>query len=44
FGITIILSIFGWCGLARVVRGKLISLRKEDLPWRLRLLGQLMEG
>ena len=30
FGITVILSIVGWCGLARVVRGKLISLREED--------------
>jgi len=30
FGITIILSIVGWCGLARVVRGKLISLREDD--------------
>ncbi len=30
FGITIILSIIGWTGLARVVRGKLLSLREED--------------
>ncbi len=30
FAITIILSIVGWSGLARVVRGKLISLREED--------------
>ena len=30
FMITIILSIVGWCGLARIVRGKLISLREED--------------
>ena len=30
FAITIILSVIGWCGLARVVRGKLISLREED--------------
>ena len=30
FGITIILSIFGWTGLARVVRGKLLSTREED--------------
>ncbi|GAI78491.1 unnamed protein product, partial [marine sediment metagenome] len=29
-GITVILSIVGWCGLARVVRGKMISLREED--------------
>ncbi len=28
--ITVLLSIVGWCGLARVVRGKLMSLRNED--------------
>lgn len=28
--ITVILSLVGWTGLARVVRGKLISLREED--------------
>ncbi len=30
FGITIILSLMGWTGLARVVRSKFISLREED--------------
>lgn len=30
FGITIILSFLTWTGLARVVRGKLLSLRNED--------------
>jgi peptide/nickel transport system permease protein len=30
FGITLILSLRGWCGLARVVRGKLLELREED--------------
>ena len=30
FAITIILAIAGWTGLARIVRGKLISLRSED--------------
>lgn len=30
FAITIILSLVGWCGLARVVRGKLLELREED--------------
>jgi peptide/nickel transport system permease protein len=30
FAITIILSFMGWCQLARVVRGKLISVREED--------------
>lgn len=30
FYVTIILSILGWTGLARTVRGKLLSLREED--------------
>jgi len=30
FAITIILSILGWTGLARVVRGKILQLREED--------------
>jgi len=30
FAITIILSIIGWTGLARVVRGKFLSMREED--------------
>jgi peptide/nickel transport system permease protein len=30
FYITIILSVLGWTGLARVVRGKLLQLREED--------------
>ena len=30
FGITIILSLIGWTGLARVVRGKILQLREED--------------
>ena len=30
FAITVILGIVGWTGLARVVRGKLLSLREED--------------
>ena len=30
FAITIILSLMGWTGLARVVRSKFISLREED--------------
>ena len=30
FAITLILALQGWTGLARVVRGKLISLREED--------------
>jgi peptide/nickel transport system permease protein len=30
FGITIIVSLIGWTGMARVVRSKLLSIRKED--------------
>jgi peptide/nickel transport system permease protein len=30
FAITLILSVLGWGGLARAVRGKLLSLREED--------------
>lgn len=30
FAITLILSLVGWTGLARVVRGKVIALREED--------------
>jgi len=39
FGITIILSIVGWCGLARVVRGKLISSREEDFVMAAKIAG-----
>ena len=37
--ITIILSFIGWTGLARVVRGKFIALRKEDYVMAARLAG-----
>jgi len=39
FGITVVLSLLGWTGLARVVRGKLLSLREEDYAVAARLLG-----
>jgi len=39
FAITIILSFVGWCGLARVVRGKLISLREEDFAMAAKIAG-----
>lgn len=39
FGITVVLSIVGWTGLARVVRSKLISLREEDYVMAARLSG-----
>ena len=39
FGITVILSFLGWTGLARVVRGKFLSLREEDFVVAARLCG-----
>lgn len=37
--ITVIISFISWTGLARVVRGKFISLRKEDFVMAARLAG-----
>ncbi len=39
FGITIILSLIGWTGLARVVRGRFLALREEDFVLAARLIG-----
>jgi peptide/nickel transport system permease protein len=39
FGITLILSLIGWTGLARVVRGKLLELREEDFVMAAKLGG-----
>jgi peptide/nickel transport system permease protein len=39
FTITLILSLVGWTGLARVVRGKFLSLRTEDFVLAARLDG-----
>ncbi len=39
FGITVILSLVGWTGLARVVRGKLLALREEDYAMAARVAG-----
>lgn len=39
FGITVALSLLSWTGLARVVRGKILSLREEDYATAARLLG-----
>lgn len=39
FAITVILSLIGWTGLAREVRGKFISLREEDFIMAARLSG-----
>jgi len=39
FGITLILSVIGWTGLARVVRGRFLSLREEEFITAARLDG-----
>ena len=39
FGITVILSVVGWTGLARVVRGKLLELREADFVMAARIAG-----
>ncbi len=39
FGITIILSVLGWTGLARTVRGKFLALREEDFTQAAKYLG-----
>lgn len=39
FMISIILSLVGWCGLARVVRGKMLELREEDYIAAAKLAG-----
>ncbi len=39
FGTTVVLSLVGWTGLSRVVRGKFLSLRTEDFVTAARLSG-----
>ena len=39
FGITIILSLFGWTTLARQVRGRFLAMRDEDFVVAARLIG-----
>ena len=39
FAITIILSLIGWTGMARVVRGRFLALRTEDFVMAARLSG-----
>jgi peptide/nickel transport system permease protein len=39
FAITVVLSLLGWTGLARVVRGKILALREEEYAVAARLLG-----
>jgi peptide/nickel transport system permease protein len=40
FYITVILSILGWTGLARTIRGKILSLREEDYVMAAHLDGE----
>jgi peptide/nickel transport system permease protein len=39
FGITVILSLIGWTGLARVVRGRFLAMREEDFVMAARFCG-----
>ncbi|GGH75880.1 peptide/nickel transport system permease protein [Pullulanibacillus pueri] len=39
FGMVLILSVIGWTGLARVVRGQMLALREEDFTMAARLAG-----
>ena len=39
FGVTIILSLFGWTALARQVRGRFLAMREEDFVIAARLMG-----
>ena len=39
FGITVILALLDWTGLARAVRSKLLALREEDYATAARLMG-----
>ncbi len=39
FAITVVLSVIGWAGLARVVRGKILELRENDYVMAARVAG-----
>jgi len=39
FCVTLVLSLLGWTGLAREVRGKILALREEDYAVAARLIG-----
>jgi peptide/nickel transport system permease protein len=39
FGIIVILSLIGWTGMARVIRGRFLALREEDFVMAARLAG-----
>jgi peptide/nickel transport system permease protein len=44
FGLTVILSLVGWTGLARVVRGRMLQLREETFVVAARLAGTRNPG
>jgi peptide/nickel transport system permease protein len=39
FCIVTVLSMFGWCGLARMIRSKLLALREEEYALAARMMG-----
>lgn len=39
FGIVTVLSLFGWTGLGRMIRSKLLALREEDYAMAAKLMG-----
>jgi peptide/nickel transport system permease protein len=39
FGITVVLSLIGWTGMARVIRSRFLSLREEDFVMAAKLAG-----
>lgn len=39
FGVTVVLAFIGWTGLARVVRGRFLSMREEDFVMAARFAG-----
>ncbi|MBN1934169.1 MAG: ABC transporter permease [Anaerolineae bacterium] len=39
FGVTVLLSLISWTGMARVVRGRFLALREEDFVMSARLVG-----
>lgn len=39
FGITVVLSVVGWCEIARVVRGKVLASREEDYTLAAKIAG-----
>lgn len=39
FGVTVLLSLISWTGMARVVRGRFLALREEDFVMAARLVG-----